>query len=85
MTTQATLVSEAEYLAYRGKPNCEYVDGVMVPKAMGTRKHGKIQIWLGQLLSQRAPRFEPAAEQTVRLRGGKYFVPDIAVQRRDAI
>ncbi len=85
MTTQTTLVSEAEYLAYRGKPNCEYVDGVMVPKAMGTFNHGAIQLWLGELLRRRAAGFAPTAEQTVRLREGKFLVPDLALQRRDAI
>ena len=85
MATQETLVSEAEYLAYRGKPNCEYVHGLMVPKAMGTRKHGRIQGQIWQLLQNRATGFEPATEQTVRLREGKFLVPDVAVQRRDAI
>ena len=85
MATQETLVSEAEYLAYSGKPNCEYFDGVMVPKAMGTRKHAKIQWWLCQLLNERAAGFEPLSEQTVRLREGKWLVPDVAVQRLDAI
>ena len=85
MATQATLVSVAEYLAYRGKPNCEYIDGVMVPKAMGTRKHGRVQWRLCQLLEERAAGFEALNEQTVRLREGKWLVADVAVQRRDGI
>ena len=79
------MATEAEYLAYRGKPNCEYVDGVMIPKAWGTYKHGSVQGRLGGLLDERSAKFEAVIEWTVRLRAGKWFVPDVAVQRRDAI
>ena len=79
------MVTEAEYLAYRGKPNCEYLDGVMVPKAWGTYKHGSVQGRVGGLLKEKAAGFTVASELSVRLREGKWFVPDVAVQRREAI
>ena len=85
MATQETLVAEAEYLAYSGKPNCEYFDGVMVPKAMGTRKHAKIQGRIWQLLEGCATGFEVLPELTVRRREWKWLVPDVAMQRLDAI
>lgn len=40
---------------------------------------------LGGLLHERAAEFEDVIEWRVRLRKGKWFVPDVAVQRRDAI
>lgn len=36
-------ISVEDYLAFTGKPNCEYIDGVVKPKAMGTSKHAKLQ------------------------------------------
>ena len=32
-----------EYLRYSEKPNCEYKDGVLYPKAMPTKFHSIIQ------------------------------------------
>ena len=78
-------MTEAEYLAYREKPTCEYLDGVMIPKAWGTYKHGSVQGRLGGVLHERATGFEAVIEWSVRLREGKWFVPDVAVQRTDAI
>jgi len=37
------LVSEQEYLNTTYKPGCDYIDGVLRPKPMGTRKHGLLQ------------------------------------------
>jgi hypothetical protein len=36
-------MSVEEYLNYSGKPNCEYIDGVMRSKALTTSLHGLIQ------------------------------------------
>jgi Uma2 family endonuclease len=78
------LVSEEEFLKGGGKPNREYLDGVVRPKPMGTRKHGLLQRWLSQILD-REREFESAVEVRVKVRPGKWLVPDIIVQRRDQI
>ena len=70
-----TLVSVEDYLKYTGKPNCEYIDGVMRPKAMGTKRHGVIQGRLFTLLSRYG--VEAAVELTVRLTPSRYLVPDV--------
>ena len=80
-----SLVSVEEYLSTTYKPSCDYIDGVLRPKSMGTRKHGKLQIRLGRLIEERFPAFEPASELTCQIRTGKYLVPDLAVQRVDRI
>ena len=79
------LISEEEYLRSSYKPNCEYIDGVLRQKAMGTRKHARLQIRLGTLLSTRFRAFEPASELTCRIRPGKYLLPDLALQKADHI
>src|SRR5215471_4062435 len=84
MASGTVLVSEQEYLSTTYKPGCDYIDGVLRPKPMATRKHGKTQIRIGQLFLG-FPDFEADSELTVKLRTGKYFVPDLAVQRRDQI
>ena len=38
-----TLTPVDEYLRTSYKPACEYIDGELRPKAMGTKKHGKLR------------------------------------------
>jgi Uma2 family endonuclease len=83
MATAAALVSVEEYLATTYKPACDYVDGVLYQKSMPTRKHGSIQIGLGQFINIGFPGFNASSEVNVRIRPGKYLVPDLIVQHRD--
>ena len=85
MASGTALVSEQEYLSTNYKPACDYIDGVLRQKSMGTRKHGVIQARLASLIEAAFSDFEPASEVTVKIRTGKYFVPDLIVQRRDRI
>lgn len=85
-TTPLTLgISVEQYLATSYKPACEYLDGVLRPKPMPTRKHGLLQARLMQLIANVYTEFEAESEVTVRIREGKYFIPDIIVQRQDHI
>ena len=79
------LVTVEEYLGANHKPACEYFDGVLRQKPMPTRKHGVIQGRLVRLISERFSGFEAGTEITVRLREGKFLVPDLIVQRCDQI
>jgi Uma2 family endonuclease len=64
-----------EYLRLTEKPNCEYRDGVLYPKAMPTTFHGILELVLG--LALRKLGLQAAAEVTVRLSPTKYLVPDV--------
>ena len=75
--SSTTLVPVEEYLRYSEKPNCEYKDGVMYPKAMPTKFHSIIQRVLMMLLHKQG--VEPFPELTVRISPTKYLVPDVAV------
>ena len=81
--TTGTAVSVEEYLRTSYEPNCEYVDGVLVTKAMPTRKHSRIQGQLIRLIDSAFPRYEALAELTVRITGRQYRVPDVAVELRE--
>jgi len=74
-----TLVPVEEYLHSTYKPSADYLDGVLRSKPMPTRKHSLIQLRLGSLLLQ-IPGFEANSELTVRIRDGRFLVPDLAVQ-----
>jgi len=80
MLAAAALVSVEEYLGTDYKPTCDYIDGVLRQKSMGTYKHGKAQARTSTLING-IPGFDAAPELTCRVRQGKYLVPDVAVQR----
>jgi Uma2 family endonuclease len=72
-----TLMRVEEYLRLTEKPYCEYRDGVVSPKAMGTKRHSLIQYALQMLLRNQG--VQPFPELTVRISPTKYLVPDVAV------
>ena len=75
--SSTTLVPVEEYLRYSEKPNCEYKDGVLYPKAMPAKYHSIIQRVLMTLLLKQGVEAYP--ELTVRIAPARYLVPDIAV------
>jgi Uma2 family endonuclease len=80
MVAETSLVSIQEYLGTAYKPACDYIDGVLRRKSMPTFDHGNTQYTVCELIN-RLGGFRAIPEQTVRIREGKYFVPDVAVQR----
>ena|ERR1035438_3288540 len=74
MSTTALMPVE-EYLRLTEKPNCEYRDGVVAPKAMPTTFHGILQLILGAAL--RKLGLQVGSEVTVKLSPTKYLVPDV--------
>jgi Uma2 family endonuclease len=85
MASGMTLVSGQEYLSTNYQPACDYIDGVLRQKPMPAWKHGAIQANVTALIIRGLRRFAAGSEVTVKLRTGKYYVPDVIVQRRDSI
>lgn len=81
MATAPAPLTIEEYLEASYEPECEYVDGELIPKAMGTRDHGHLQLRLGRLLY----RFEEAglcliiSEQSLRVRQRAVLIPDVCL------
>ena len=73
------VISIEEYLRRAEKPNCEYIDGVLVPKAMPTTAHGRMQAILLTLLNKLG--VEALPEITVRLSPTKFLVPDVIADK----
>ena len=76
-STAPALVSVEEYLRRTEKPNCEYIEGVLYPKAMPTSLHALIQSMLVLILGRQGAR--ALTELTLRLGPAKYLIPDVTV------
>ena len=79
------LVSVEEYIArfVEGdeKPICEYVDGELIPKPMGTKKHSQVQVNVAtQIRAAYGEKVNPLTELTTRIRETQFYVPDISVE-----
>jgi Uma2 family endonuclease len=65
------------------KPSCEYIDGELFPKSMGTRAHSQVQANLIYAIYTRwRQQFNPLPELSTRLREKQFYIPDIAVEDR---
>jgi Uma2 family endonuclease len=83
--TNAPLVTAEEYIARfvdaGEKPACEYIDGVLLPKPMGTKKHSQVQANITKLIGNRYDEtLNPLPELTARLRETQFYVPDLAIE-----
>ena len=74
------IISVEDYLRYTEKPYCEYVDGVLYPKAMPTALHALVQFMLITLLRKQG--VEALSEVTVRLAATRYLIPDVIAAPR---
>lgn len=87
MATLPALVPVDEYIrdyVYGGaKPVCEYSDGILITKPMGTFAHARMQARLTALLQGRG--FEVLIELHARLRPAEFRVPDIVLMAASAI
>lgn len=81
MVPTHTLVSEEEYLHTSYEPDCEYVDGELVERNVGTLAHSRMQRLLIAFFARRGKGWKVLAypEVRVRIRPGKYSVPDLAI------
>lgn len=75
------LVSEEEYLRTSYEPDCEYEDGALIERNVGEQDHSWLQAALGAYFFNRRKLWgiEVYSAQTIRIRKGKYMVPDICV------
>jgi Uma2 family endonuclease len=83
--TSTSLVPIEEYIArfVEGgeKPIYEYMDGVLLPKSMGTKKHSQVQANITKLIGNRYDEtLNPLPELTARIRDTQFYVPDLAIE-----
>ena len=75
------LVSVQDYLKTDYEPNCEYLDGVLVSKAVPDYLHSQLQTLLLLLLAAKKNEFgiQALAELHLRVTPTRFRVPDISV------
>jgi Uma2 family endonuclease len=79
------MVKVEEYIARfaegHEKPTCEYVDGELIPKPLGTKSRSHVQANISTLIRNRyGETFNPRTSLTTRLGHTKFYVPDIAIE-----
>jgi Uma2 family endonuclease len=73
----AMLVSVEEYDSTSYEPDCDYVDGELEDRNVGTKSHAKAQSKLLVALGIRYPSLFVVVEQRVRVSATRYRVPDV--------
>jgi Uma2 family endonuclease len=85
MATAPAPLSIEEYLDTSYEPECEYVDGELIPKAMGTNDHARLQARITRLLYryEEAGLCQVVTEQSLRVRKTAILIPDVCLLRPD--
>lgn len=81
MSALPTLVSVDEYLHTVYRPDCDYVDGVVVERNVGEKDHSRLQLEIAYYLRQRRAEWGifPSIEQRIQVAPTRFRVPDICV------
>ncbi|WP_419805044.1 Uma2 family endonuclease [Terriglobus sp.] len=81
----ATLISVAEYLATSYRPDCDYIDGEIQERNLGTRPHSQLQFLLAKWFDQHFDTLGCSAlpEQRVRVTPGRFRIADVCVVPAD--
>ena len=75
------LISESEYLHTDYLPDCEYADGILIERNVGTPEHGWLQAALTAYFFRRRKRWgiQVYTEVRVRVRERRFLIPDLCV------
>jgi Uma2 family endonuclease len=74
-------ISEAEYLQTSYHPDCDFVDGIVMERTLGQFDHANLQTLLAAIFVNNRKTWNVLGlvEQRLRVRPGKYRVPDLLV------
>jgi Uma2 family endonuclease len=75
-----TLISVEEYLRTSYHPDCDFIEGEVLERNVGKRKHSYAQTRIAAwFLAQPLLRLEPLTELRTRVAPGRVRIPDIVV------
>jgi Uma2 family endonuclease len=76
-----TLISVEEYLETSYRPDCDYVDGEVVERNLGTRDHGWLQTAIAAYFFSRRRQWNITVitELRVRVKSTRFRIPDVCV------
>jgi Uma2 family endonuclease len=76
-----TLISVDEYLRASFDPDCDFIEGEVLERNVGKRRHGyaqaRIVMWFGRRTE--LPRLKPITELRMRVAPNKIRIPDVVV------
>ena len=86
MAATTHLVPLEEYLRASYRPDCDYIDGVVLERNLGQFDHSRLRAVILMSLGahERDWRILVLPEQRLKIREGKYRVPDVLVISADA-
>jgi len=75
------LVSVSEYLSTSYRPDCDYVDGVVLERNLGEYDHGRLQLAVAAYYYNRRKEWGVRAvpEQRVQVSPTRFRIPDVCV------
>jgi Uma2 family endonuclease len=76
-----SLVSIEEYLSTSYRPDCDYVDGVVLERNLGEYDHARLQMAIGAYYYTRRKQWgiDVVPEQRVQVSPTRFRVPDVCV------
>lgn len=82
----SVLVPVEEYLRTTYRPDCEYLDGEVVERNLGERRHSRTQREILYFLRDHYPQLRERLypEQRVQVKPQRYRVPDVCITQADA-
>ena len=80
-----SLVSVREYLSTSYRPDCDYIDGVVLERNVGEKSHSQLQsaVWLYYHLRRQQWRLWGFVELRVQVSPTRFRVPDVCVTLED--
>ncbi|MBI3666390.1 MAG: Uma2 family endonuclease [Acidobacteria bacterium] len=82
----AALTSVQEYLTTSYRPDCEYIEGVLLERNLGEYEHSRLQMLLIMYFGSREKQWgiRVVPEQRVQVKPNRFRVPDVRVVKADA-
>jgi Uma2 family endonuclease len=82
----ATLVPVSEYLSTCHRPDCDYLEGVLLERHVGEYDHAEVQTALAAYLRDRRKDLgiRVVGEQRVQVTAERFRVPDVCVISRES-
>jgi len=80
-----SLVSVGEYLSTSYRPDCDYVDGVVLERKLGEKSHARLQAAIWRYFDDRKQNWKvwPFIELRMQVSATRFRVPDISVTLAD--
>ena len=77
------LVSEEEYLSTSYQPDCEFEDGALIERNVGTKDHSRLLIVLGSYIHKHEALWgvEGFGDARHKIRSGRYLLPDLCIMQ----